>query len=220
MRQKKFNYIELLVIISIMGVMLSLILPSLRKSRIISYRSICQSNLRQAGIAYALYAYSHNKHFPTVTGSGYRHVMGNSGDGVPFKTRPLNTYLDTSKIAECPADSGHPMFELDNVYKNWGSSYTAPWSKNLYAIGYLSHPTKPRTMDFFDLNDKKFIMGDHPYWANRDWTDKRSQWHWNGELRKTNMLFLDMHVEFYTFPREYNVFPQDEPLDPKRWGFY
>ncbi|MCM8526028.1 MAG: type II secretion system GspH family protein [Lentisphaeraceae bacterium] len=220
MNKKFFNFIELLIVISIMGIMFSLIFPSLKKSRVISNRSICQSNLRQAGIAYTLYAYAHDKHFPIVKGSGYRHVMGNSGDGIAYDQRPLNLFLDTRKIAECPADSGHPMFEIDNVYQNWGSSYSAPWANDLFGIGYLSHGSKPKTIDFYEVSNKKIIMGDHPYWANRIWSDKRSQWHWNGEMRRTNLLFLDMHVDFFTFPPEYNSFPRDEPLDPDRWGFY
>ena len=221
MRKHSFNYIELLIVLAVIGILISLIFPSLKRSRIISYRSICQSNLRQAGIAHALYAYSHDKHFPVIhKGTGYRHMMGTDGDNIPYEQRPLNHVMDTRPFSECPADAGHPMFEIDNVYSEWGSSYTTPWNKNLYAIGYMSHSKKPKTIDAYEFSDKKIIMGDHPYWANREWTDPRSQWHWNGEQRRTNILFLDMHVDFFTFPREYDSFPQDEPLDPDRWNFY
>ncbi|MCM8541458.1 MAG: type II secretion system GspH family protein [Lentisphaeraceae bacterium] len=221
MKTKAFNFIELLIVIAVIGILISLIFPSLKKSRVVSYKSVCQSNLRQAGIAHALYAYSHDKSFPVISkGSGYRHMMGRSGDNVPFEERPLNSVMDTRKFSECPADVGHPMFEIDNVFSEWGSSYTTPWNKDLYGIGYMSHSKTPKSLDSYEFSDKKIIMGDHPYWANREWNDPRSQWHSNSEFRQTNLLFLDMHVNFFTFPPEYNSFPQDEPLDPERWGFY
>lgn len=221
MIKRYFNFVELLIVLAVIGIMISLIFPSLKKSRIVSYKSICQSNLRQAGIAHALYAYAHDKHFPVLeNGSAYRHMMGKSGDEVPYEDRPLNLFIDTRTFSECPADIGHSFHEIDNVFSEWGSSYTAPSKNNLYGIGYFGHPQKPRTMDFYEFKDKKIIMVDHPYWANREWTDPRSQWHSNSDLRQTNLLFLDMHVEFFTFPREYNSFPDDEPLDPDRWGFY
>ena len=221
MTKRNFNFIELLIVMAVTGIMMSLIFPSLKKSQVISHRSICQSNLRQAGIAHALYAYAHNKHFPVLEkGSAYRHMMGKSGDGMTYEDRPLNKFIDTRPFSECPADIGHALHELDNVFENWGSSYTAPSRNDLYGIGYLGHPNKPRTMDFYEFTDKKIIMGDHPYWANREWNDKRSHWHWSGEQRRTNILFLDMHVDFFTFPREYDSFPTDEPLDPERWNFY
>lgn len=221
MKSSYFNFIELLVVLSVIGILISLIFPSLKKSQAVSHRSICQSNLRQAGIAHALYAYANDKFFPVLQkGSAYRHMMGKSADGMSFAERPLNQFMDTRKFSECPADKGHALHNLDNVFENWGSSYTAPSKNDLYAIGYFGHPQKPRSMDFYEFKDKKIIMGDHPYWANRDWTDRRSHWHWSGEQRRTNILFLDMHVDFFTFPQEYNSFPADEPLDPDRWSFY
>ena len=219
-KSRYFNAVEMLIVIAIIGILISILLPALSKARAISMRNVCQANLKHAGIAYTLYVYDNKKLFPTMQHSGYRYAMGKEADNVGFYERPLNHYLDTSEFAECPADKGHPMWNLNNVFNAWGSSYTAPWNNDIYAIGYLSHRTKPKSMDFFEHTDKKIIMGDHPFWANRSWADGRSHWHWNGDLRRANLLFLDMHVEFFTFPAEYNSFAHEEPLDINRWKFY
>ena len=47
---KKFTLIELLVVVGIIGILVSLLLPSLSKAREKGKAAVCMSNLRQVGL--------------------------------------------------------------------------------------------------------------------------------------------------------------------------
>lgn len=52
---KKFTLIELLVIVSIIAILITLLLPSLRKAREASRYAVCMSNQKQIGMAIITY---------------------------------------------------------------------------------------------------------------------------------------------------------------------
>ena len=61
----KFTLIELLVVISIIGVLTSMLMPSLSKSRLKAMSSVCICNQRQVSIATHSYAMDNDEFGPT-----------------------------------------------------------------------------------------------------------------------------------------------------------
>jgi len=56
MNKKGFTLIELLVVIAVIAVLMSILMPTLNKARESGRKVVCQSNLRQIGVAHLLYA--------------------------------------------------------------------------------------------------------------------------------------------------------------------
>lgn len=74
MKRKAFTLIELLVVIAIIALLLSVIVPSLRKAKEAAKSVICRNNLRQYGLAGAMYTDDHNGYFPNAWGSIFRSI--------------------------------------------------------------------------------------------------------------------------------------------------
>lgn len=62
--KKKFSLIELLVIIAIVGILMSLLIPSLSNARVKAYSAISISNMKQIGNAFMIYASDENGFMP------------------------------------------------------------------------------------------------------------------------------------------------------------
>jgi prepilin-type N-terminal cleavage/methylation domain-containing protein len=67
LKNSKFTLIELLVVIAIIGILSSILLPSLRKARDKGYKAVCMNNMKQIGTCMVLYIDSNNGNYPTNT---------------------------------------------------------------------------------------------------------------------------------------------------------
>ena len=59
-----FTLVELLVVIAIIALLLSILLPGLRKARSVAIRLVCSHNLKQINIAFEFYLDDHDSVYP------------------------------------------------------------------------------------------------------------------------------------------------------------
>ena len=137
-----FTLIELLIVVAIIGILFSLLLPSIRNARIKAERGVCLSNSKNLMTGTALYANDNRQAFPPhiVKGKGwvtnwFGTLPTNPGLNIGAQHRPVNPYLvskltATTKIdvAVCPSEASQDLFDRH------GTTYSANQGKNSGSI--------------------------------------------------------------------------------------
>ena len=101
-RAPAFTLVELLVAIAIIGVLSGLIFSAISSARARSKTLVCQSNLRQMGVALRLYESDHKGRLPSSS-----HLRAADGSSLSWLTT-LAAYLGPGFIGRCPAVPEHP----------------------------------------------------------------------------------------------------------------
>ena len=125
LRKAQFTLIELLVVVAIIGILASILMPSLSKARLKAMRAVCVSNLKQCGTAVANYTADDDDTFPfaaNVNNNG-RHWIGKKGSSAAYSLdvteRPLNEQLGYNtdgtevKVANCPLAAANKVANYD-----------------------------------------------------------------------------------------------------------
>jgi len=126
-RQKKtqpleiagFTLIELLVVISIIAVLISILLPALGRARSLAKQTVCQTQLRQWGLAFEIYAQENDNLYPHIDsqdrGSGEADNFGwvdmippMMGEK-PFYDYPRGRRPGVGSVFQCPAAQLAPL---------------------------------------------------------------------------------------------------------------
>ncbi len=208
-----FTLIELLVVIAIISLLVSVLLPSLRKAKELARSTICKSNLRNVGLAMLLYAEEYDGWTPVVY----------DDTNVRWHERLyLDDFVgedrDGSSIFLCPS---HPPYEKNydpttTGFKGEGAAYGFRGSRAYYRStgnftisgsqyqllrGAITDPTGE--IKFNTPSDFIYVMDSrHNYWSL-----VKEQWYYlrvwgnggeNVHMRhnsRANFLFGDGHVE-------------------------
>src|SRR5258706_5630929 len=66
---RAISLVELLVVIGIIAILIAILLPSISRAREQANRTRCENNLRQIGLALAVYVFDHGE-YPVLDGAG------------------------------------------------------------------------------------------------------------------------------------------------------
>lgn len=102
MKRNGFTLIELLVVIAIIAILAAILLPALARAREAARRASCQSNLKQFGIIYKMYAGENKDFFPPPMS----YLPNSNAVLQSYASEKLYPdYWNDLNIALCPSDS-------------------------------------------------------------------------------------------------------------------
>lgn len=209
---RAFTLIELLVVIAIIGILASLLLPSINSAMEAARRVRCAANLKQIGVAAQLYSGEHKEDLPRWGGdANHWSWWGQSDLGLERSLAPYmndqnssNTNRPTGNdIYICPSsglkwnpDWNSGSYTLKGAYRDDHNSYKGlyyHWKEAMSPGG--GGDTSVITRDFYS----RPVGTPYQWCSTRDGVDppglKAPGWH--GEAIRP-VLFMDGHVKAVT----------------------
>jgi len=182
-----FTLVELLVVLSIIGVLASIIFPVLARAKDRAYLTQCTSNARQIGIAVKLYMQDYGDYFP------YARTVDSGGSlaEAPTLKTVLESYVENSQIWQCPswlAEHGALLAPSRSMWRSYDSTY-----------GYNAFPDWPDS-----LCGKSLSAVPNPAAVPEVWCASGSahsginaeEWA-AGASGAVNVCYVDGHVKLY-----------------------
>ena len=116
-KQKQFTLIELLVVIAIIGILASLLLPSLGKARKKAQQAVCVSNFKQIGVAINMYTDDNEDYMPSASSAATSSRLGWRDLLTSYMGKSDYTTLTASDLRDFAAA---PPFRCPNTELSFG----------------------------------------------------------------------------------------------------
>lgn len=192
-RRRALTLLELLTVISIIGILAAMLMPALEGGMARAKRVWCENNLRQLGIGFHLFMHDHNGKFPmqVPTRDGGAQEFVQNGYRIPgafyFSYRqfaPLSNELVMPAILVCKEE------KIRAPAANFASIQNSNLS---YFVGVNADFSQPDTVL---AGDRNLASNPSPSPTILHPASGASFW-WTSELHrwKGNVLFADDHVE-------------------------
>jgi prepilin-type N-terminal cleavage/methylation domain-containing protein/prepilin-type processing-associated H-X9-DG protein len=194
-----FTLVELLVVIAIIGLLLSILTPSLVRVRATAKRLACAHNLKQINLAVNLYLNSQDNTYPCAQDplpAGYWLWMGRGWRGFvePYLGDPVD--VNNPSVLLCPQDRTDPA-----KYESTSYAYSMAFYHSPEQIDAMSDQTDTYTNPQPSIPQRSFAVA-HPSgkiligeWLSNHMPvdDDKGWWCWQGSR---NFLFADGQVCF------------------------
>jgi len=155
--KKAFTLIELLVVIAIIALLLSIIMPALKKVKQQAKRIVCSSQIKQQGMALVIYAQANDEKMPMTTWSGGQWLW----DVSYFTTDVIIASGADRKIFHCP---GNPVDTNKTRYWRYSEHFSGPVSNSTPEPSIVSERQRHwRVISYCYLMETKNGRGD--IWA-------------------------------------------------------
>jgi prepilin-type N-terminal cleavage/methylation domain-containing protein/prepilin-type processing-associated H-X9-DG protein len=102
---RAFTLVELLVVISVIGLLMGILVPALGKARGVANRTYCMANLNQLGIAMRSYLDDNRDIFPICAAFPWFVTDSNAPGYAPPITKTLGLIVKEPKVFICKADN-------------------------------------------------------------------------------------------------------------------
>jgi prepilin-type N-terminal cleavage/methylation domain-containing protein len=210
--RKAFTLIELLVVIAIIGILASLILPSLGRGKQQSKTTVCVNNLHQIDLGIEMFAADNAGRYPSGLGGqkmAREFVCPSVTDADLEKemlARPLYPYLKPSEVFKCPEDKGEDFTrDFVNYYPSMYHAFGCSYSFNGSAWKYTKHIPEGslagQTTSWVKQPSRYIMVYEQParpVWklvgniCNAQTVEFRYYFHWHFSSRKSAVLQTEL----------------------------
>lgn len=203
-RSHGFTLIELLVVISIIATLASMLMPTFSRAREQARKIVCMSNLKQMGLAMAMYLSDNDSGYPIAWAFWCGAAGSGCGGTYPDLKVGLEPYVKNSQVWWCPSWSGVYGFNAWGNSNGSGFDFVVPSGGAAGTQPIIGDPVSGNTYSEAALTQPS----DYPVlWCGSHWTQSLNahsgvtdaSFFGNGGVGGTNILYADSHAKFIRF---------------------
>jgi prepilin-type N-terminal cleavage/methylation domain-containing protein len=187
-RRNAFTLVEILVVIAIIGLLVSILLPSMSRARAASKRAACASNLKQIGVVMRIYIGENRDRLPHASAMPSVSPLPLETDDPISISDVFAKRLDGNiEIFKCPSDPENARREPPNVDLSYFETERSSYE---YRERLLGGRTTDEVARFLKERLGR-IVAENTIWVLRDYFNFHGKEGMPGARR---YLYIDGHV--------------------------